>query len=489
MSATRLMSDLPGWFFRVSLRRARRRRQRAVVGEPPREAIGPLRASGRAASTRSSPRRPGARAARVPARVRRKTSRCAWLPADQRQAAAPAWRAAPARGARPIRARGRGRAPTARSTSACSPVAPRRAPRARRGSPPRRPGSPAARRAEERVQRGEGQRRVAPGAQCATRRSSSQARAPTGHAVLAQAPEKRDGVGHVAEVPRSAPRAHLAVVEREDAVVVAPLQVEQREMPGHVEGEVVAARPGRPRALDPGEPVGGRGRRLSITCANRVQAPRRRRARRRRRAGPPVSACGKEPPPPSSSAKGRGQPITKAETRRGFVPPRRRAPAAAGSEGRRSMPGKVAPPLKAQRPARSLKARSRGGGGDRPRGRRASSKPGPPPHGSARRPRRPARPPSAASSGVPPRLAASAACAAASGHAGGRLQFAARQDQAGESPRARGPRCSPDRRRAPPSQRRARRPGGGRPPRKVACATGLGGVRVVAAVAQSVTVV
>jgi hypothetical protein len=81
--------------------------------------------------------------------------------------------------------------------------------------------------------------------------SSPPARA-DGDAFLLEPPEERDGVRDVAEVVGRV-RTDLHAVDSEHPVVIAGLEMEQRQVPGHVEGEVVAPRPDRPRRFQPGD--------------------------------------------------------------------------------------------------------------------------------------------------------------------------------------------------------------------------------------------
>lgn len=57
---------------------------------------------------------------------------------------------------------------------------------------------------------------------------------------LLQPPQQRAGIGDVAEIIRR-PGADLGVIKRENRLVPASLEMEKPEMPGEMEGEVVAA--------------------------------------------------------------------------------------------------------------------------------------------------------------------------------------------------------------------------------------------------------
>ena len=70
------------------------------------------------------------------------------------------------------------------------------------------------------------------------------------------APQHRDRVRHVEVVLRIGVAANPAVVEVERRVVLAALDVEQRPVPPHVVGEVVARRPRRFGGVEPGQALG-----------------------------------------------------------------------------------------------------------------------------------------------------------------------------------------------------------------------------------------
>ena len=72
------------------------------------------------------------------------------------------------------------------------------------------------------------------------------------HAVLLQTPEQRDRIRHIPEIIGRA-RPDLLVVEAQHLLVLAPLEPEERKVPSDVEGEIVAAAPGRTRRLEPAD--------------------------------------------------------------------------------------------------------------------------------------------------------------------------------------------------------------------------------------------
>ena len=101
---------------------------------------------------------------------------------------------------------------------------------------------------QQMVQRGENQRRVfaAPrgdGVQLVPARADIDP-------LLLQPPEQRDGVGDVAEVV-GLHRAHFRVIDAEGEIVPPLREVEEREMPAHVEGEIIALFPHRPGLFEP----------------------------------------------------------------------------------------------------------------------------------------------------------------------------------------------------------------------------------------------
>ena len=146
VSATRFMVGSPGWF-RSGLRRRRGRWAHAAVRcEPPREAIGPLTCAG-ARPARGSTR--AGRAARgAVGQGAQEGRRAAHGFPPISGTAAPAWRAAPARGARPITS-ARARVEPHRAKPRLSPSARGGSSSASRQSAAPAP-SPAARRGEER---------------------------------------------------------------------------------------------------------------------------------------------------------------------------------------------------------------------------------------------------------------------------------------------------------------------------------------------------